>query len=440
MISRLKILSILLGASLVGFAEMAVGQADILSVEVETYYISDENDETDTDGGMPLPAGSKTYRVFLQLAQGSKLRSIYGGTNHPVKIESTAAIYNNEDRGELFGHLIQSNRLDDNTVALDSWLSFGAASDDHYGVLKSEDTDGSLIGGTNNDGGSENIAGGLLANEDPLAGIPLTVQDGLLPGTNLTPQNFTVVGDAPDSAFGEFTLTSSFISTNFNAITVSGVEGPTAENKILIAQITTTGELSFELNIEVINPQGEVFRYVAQNSGQDETISSWLSYPPICGCTDPDYLEYDAIAGCDDGSCMTLVQLGCMDSDACNYNAEANFNIPGLCCYGPDDCNGLDVSIVCPTLSTDDKITRENLRIYPNPADHALTVKLSTPSMGRWEVAIYDMLGKKLLAREITGNGDEVYTNFELEALPSGTYLLRMGDGKNHTHTLFVKR
>ena len=44
------------------------------------------------------------------------------------------------------------------------------------------------------------------------------------------------------------------------------------------------------------------------------------------GCTDSTYIEYLSLAVIDDGSCLTLIVEGCMDSRACNYNPEANMS------------------------------------------------------------------------------------------------------------------
>ena len=46
--------------------------AQIKNVIVETYYISDANDASDTTGGK-LEAGSIAYRVYIDLAKGNKL-------------------------------------------------------------------------------------------------------------------------------------------------------------------------------------------------------------------------------------------------------------------------------------------------------------------------------------------------------------------------------
>ena len=47
--------------------------------------------------------------------------------------------------------------------------------------------------------------------------------------------------------------------------------------------------------------------------------------------TNPIYIEYNADADFDDGTCETLIVLGCMDSTALNYNPEANQELEGSC-------------------------------------------------------------------------------------------------------------
>ncbi|MBK7083522.1 MAG: T9SS type A sorting domain-containing protein [Flavobacteriales bacterium] len=258
---------------------LAIGQNDIENVVVETYYVSNANDATDTIGG-GLVAGSRTYRVFLDLCDSCALRSIYGDVNHVLEIASTALFFNNRDRGETYGHVIPNNRLDENTVALDSWLAMGAASNQKFGVLKSEDPDGTILDA--NDGGSAQN-GPLLVNADPDAGIPLTQQDGLVPlgGGSALPPGFNATGTTPDSIFSD-SIAGAVFSSNDTRIscTTPGVKGPTVENKILIAQLTTAGELSFCLNIEVERADGTIIKYVPGLGFDDEQrIVEWQLYP-----------------------------------------------------------------------------------------------------------------------------------------------------------------
>ena len=45
---------------------------------------------------------------------------------------------------------------------------------------------------------------------------------------------------------------------------------------------------------------------------------------PPSGCIDPGFMEYDPMAIVDDGSCLTPVTLGCLDTNAFNYDSLAN--------------------------------------------------------------------------------------------------------------------
>ncbi|MBK8500685.1 MAG: hypothetical protein IPL52_18140 [Flavobacteriales bacterium] len=183
---------------------------------VETYYVSDANDATDTIGG-GLAEGSRTYRVFLDLGPDCALRAIYGSDGHPLVVQSTALLFNHLDRGRNYGHEVNNGALDEGTAALDGWLSMGAASNQRFGIEKELDPDGSIVGGANNDGGSAAIAGGLLINSTPAMGYALTSRDGLVPlnGGAALPPSFIQNGDDPSAAFKDSILVSAFTSTNF---------------------------------------------------------------------------------------------------------------------------------------------------------------------------------------------------------------------------------
>ena len=148
-------------------------QAQIENIIVEKYYISDSNDAMDTTGGA-LEVGSVTYRIYADLMPGTRLRKIYGDANHAFKISSTEIFFNNKADGQSFGKDFSKNRLEENTVALDTWLTIGqiarVASKTYFGVLKINDDDGSFIGGLNNDGGSSGIPGRSRVTTAPKPG------------------------------------------------------------------------------------------------------------------------------------------------------------------------------------------------------------------------------------------------------------------------------
>jgi hypothetical protein len=128
---------------------------------VERYYVTDSNDATDLIGG-GVEEGSVTYRIYVDMQPGTILKSIYGDAAHPFDISSTEIFFNNESDGQSFGKDFLKARYQENTVALDTWLTIGQTTRKqgpvtHYGILKYQDDNGSFIGGVNNDGGSELI-------------------------------------------------------------------------------------------------------------------------------------------------------------------------------------------------------------------------------------------------------------------------------------------
>lgn len=417
-------------------------QGELEAVRVETYYISDANDATDETGGL-LVAGSRTYRVFVDLGEGCSLLALYGDTNHVLSISSTQLFFNNIDRGEVFGHQIPDNRLDENTVALDSWLSLGRASNQRFGIEKVDDTDGSIVGGTNNDGGSAGITGGLLVNAE--ATPPLTEKDGLLPltGAPAIPPGFFQLGDDPGGAFGEETLLSAFATHDFTlGCTSPGVVGATSDNVVLIAQLTTAGELEFALNLLILRPDGSVARFVASDSVLvgEEQVHPQLTYPPQCGCTDPDFLEFDPSAACDDGSCSTLIVFGCMDTLACNFDPDANINIAQLCCYGPSNCNGLDVTVVCPQVGIEEEDpARLSFDLFPNPTRGELRLTIRGAS-SELAFTIMDAAGRLLQRTRLLRGSSDFSHDVDVTGLAPGAYRLVIEGGGVQVGRFFIKQ
>jgi surface protein len=82
----------------------------------------------------------------------------------------------------------------------------------------------------------------------------------------------------------------------------------------------------------------------------------------------------------------------------------------------------------CPTASIDDQ-TQLDISIYPNPTDNTLFI---TGNKTPIAVAIFNVLGKEVLSIKNT-------SNINVEALPSGVYVIRISDGVGQTNRKFIK-
>lgn len=221
---------------------------------VEKYYTSTKEDQKDTVGGF-LQEGSVTYRIYVDLKAGYHLQAVYAVPKHEFFLKTTTKFYNNKEGGAQSADQINDKHINDNNVALDSWLTIGVADEKRFGVLKTEDKDGSILKRK----GLDKTDGLYLAGQ---------TQKLLLFGLDLA-----FFDNEKDASF--------FHSSNGSWATIGGgkAQGEMKEgNKILIAQLTTTGKLSFELNLQVGAPNGAVIQFVAKNPEGKEIVSKHLTY------------------------------------------------------------------------------------------------------------------------------------------------------------------
>lgn len=376
--------------------------AQLKRIYIEQYYQSDAQDATDETGGV-LAEGSKTYRIYALLEPGSEVLSLFGDGDHPFHISSTAPFFNNIADGQSFAKDFLRARYEENTVALDTWLTIGQVARKqgvlaYFGIPKHRDNNGSFVGGANNDGGSGGIPSGLLMNGGGWMGTALTLTDGI-DTSSVVPTNWQSNG-VVDFVTGEDTTIFgandqfSFNSTSFS-LSCSGVSSPRPDsNFVLLAQLTTLGELTFNLNMSVKyleNGTEVTTNYVGTNVivSPNEQYNPFLSFPYACGCTDPAYIEYDETFICElPGACANRVHFGCMDTLACNYDAEANYMVEALCCY-PGWCAGRDIEQVCPPLMG----SRFDVALSPNPASEVVNVNAWMGSDSGVEVKIFNAFG-----------------------------------------------
>lgn len=219
----------------------------IEDIVVEEYFVSAGNyllDGYDSENFI-------TYRIYVDLAPGYQLQGIYGIPGNELRFETSTTFYNHPSKGVSIGQLQYMDRIIDLSVFLDSWLTIGAAINTHMGILKAEDQDGSLF---------------TFPTFD--------VADGLIPAY-IPP---VVPFQLDLSCFEHKHNDSSFVINDALLTVFQGVEGPTEANRVLIAQLTTDGELSFEINMQVFTPDGYSEQYVARNPISDEKTFPGLIY------------------------------------------------------------------------------------------------------------------------------------------------------------------
>ena len=236
-------------------------QGGLEGIILEKFYISTKEDNSKPELSGHLAPGSITYRIYVDLKPGYTFQAAYGAPNHELYIKSTNLFYNHIEYGAEYPNRIPLRTYSRNTSRLDSWLSVGGAGENQIGVLKTEDDTLNVF----------KTSGAYLKNHSKKMGISLEVVDGMKEQYNLTFPTFYQM-DSTIKGLGTITNTNT-ISTNNGAWASMGKGSQGADslsNKVLIAQLTTDGKLSYQLNILIGTPDGKSEKYVAHNPIEGE--------------------------------------------------------------------------------------------------------------------------------------------------------------------------
>lgn len=247
-------------------AGTAFSQVGLQGIVVEKYYQANSADVAGQEAGaaVPLTSSSVTYRVFVDMNAGWKLNQIFAVPGNSLTVNSTSGFYNHPSNSVQTTPTLSSGNNANTHSSLDSWFTMGMTQSGKVGVLKSQDTDGSVF--TQSNGLLTNNPGGCF-------GLPIKgsgAQDGYLPvSPNISTNGLGGFGSiaALDAA------TSGTITITDGALAVlGGITGATSSNMVLIGQFTTTGQLSFALNVQIQNAtSGAVENYYASNAPSGST-------------------------------------------------------------------------------------------------------------------------------------------------------------------------
>ncbi len=75
-------------------------------------------------------------------------------------------------------------------------------------------------------------------------------------------------------------------------------------------------------------------------------------------------------------------------------------------------------------FSIDELKLLESIKVFPNPANEFLLIELPNGIKSETSIALYDLHGKLLIAKEIAKNKEKI--NLDLSMLAKGVYLLNL--------------
>jgi hypothetical protein len=239
-------------------------------IYVERYYQSNDMDNRAGNLSGELKTNSKTYRIYLDLSPGYRFQAAYGTMAHPLTFQSEAPFFNHAGIGNTYPNVIPERSLSKNITLLDSWFTAGAAGESFLGVPKKFDLDDNLL--------SKKFEKSYLINDTKWMEYSLQERDGMhasndLPIVNLfqldstskhlmmvTNSNHLQINNGAWACLGKGSIGVDSLGTNY----------------VLIAQLTTAGELDYELNIMVGTPEGKSIKYAWSNPQQGEILCPLL--------------------------------------------------------------------------------------------------------------------------------------------------------------------
>jgi hypothetical protein len=253
-------------------------QQGLQGIYVEPYYVTSTADQQDSLRSGPLETGSVVYRIYADLEPGYRFQAAYGSPDHALEIWSDRNFFNHNHSGNSQPNVIPERDLAKNITLIDSWLTAGAASENHLGIPRKDDMilqDSYL-----------RFQNGFLANTlersenemGPLT-MPLSQCDGLVRVETIPSTTFYMLDSAAWALHSVTRSNRIYIDNGAWACMGKGTAGAdsTSGNHVLIAQLTTAGAIHYKLNLMIGTPDGKSIRYVHSNPVDGEILHPSLT-------------------------------------------------------------------------------------------------------------------------------------------------------------------
>ena len=352
-------------------------------------------------------AGGTVYRFFIEANDPTdKISAIYGNDQEPLVLTTPEGIWNSS-----FSTSWNASGINPAFLAFVPDLV-----DDSYATI--------------------GLSGPAASSGIPGAADPSLVEDVDLPTT--VSGYFSTGG----TELNVNTLT----GASWYVLNTAGNALPDADQRWLVAQITTTGSISGTLNYQIF-PLGDGANQI-QKSVDFDGAGEFPQFVTVCGCMDETACNYSPDANNEDGSCEypavhydcednclndadgdgvcdELEVEGCQDESACNYNAsatdqgvcdfaEAYYNCEGVCIADTDGdgvCDELEV------VGCQDVLACNYNEDATNPGDCQYAEEHYTCD----GICLNDLDGDGVCdVFEIVGCQDETACNYDMDATDEG--------------------
>lgn len=263
-----------LGLMMAGTAASAQGLEGII---VERYYQANAADAqytVDQGYSIPLTSGAVTYRVYVDMAAGYKFVQMFGTATQNLNFSTSTSFYNDENYDSQAAPTTSVLNTKKHTAMLDSWITAGGAAANKVGVMKDEDTDGSIANPH-----AQGILGNTLGGCFGTSIVGASGKDGMLAssGTTYTTPNVLGMSGSILDALTAGNALSSINVTNGSIAALGGIVGPTSSNKVLVGQFTTDGTFTFAINVQLLSPTGVAQNYVHSNPTSGQLTNATLT-------------------------------------------------------------------------------------------------------------------------------------------------------------------